>query len=71
MSDEDSNYFGPGRWLAQALELEKDLERNRKPGTRARIDNPEPIVNAFCDCGAKFDKDYPNIHSTWCRAYWG
>lgn len=37
---------------------------------RKRVNGEDPIKHPRCDCGAKHDKDFPNVHSRWCAVYW-
>lgn len=59
------------KW-APPKEDETDWEKaQRKKEIRERVNGPDPRKSDYCDCGAKYDKDFPNIHSRWCRVYMG
>jgi hypothetical protein len=48
----------------------EDAEKKRKAKElREKVNGVDPEVNPICNCGAKFDRDFPNIHSPFCRAY--
>lgn len=56
----DGKYYKNGEWYDSKEEYEKrEKERIRREHF--------PEVDQYCDCGAKHDRHFPNIHSEWCR----
>lgn len=56
-------------WDGQEHEVFEDERKTRE--RRERVNGNEPVVSPYCDCGAKHDRHFPNIHSPFCRAYTG
>jgi hypothetical protein len=58
----DKKYYKNGEWH----DSQEGYERREKERIiKEHFPQPDP----YCDCGAKHDRDFPNIHSRWCRAY--
>ena len=34
-----------------------------------RVNGRAPHADPYCDCGAKFERGFENIHSPFCRAF--
>ncbi len=73
MSRNSSWNFTP--WIPEepnGMEETLDEEHQRKLASRERRDRlngVEPVASPYCNCGAKFDREFPNVHMFGCNVY--
>lgn len=60
-----NNIFREGKWYKSEEEYQEDV---KKKARREWANGPDPIVDPYCECGAKHTQD-PNFHSHWCKVY--
>ncbi len=66
---DDGFYDKKGKWWTSKWEWEQ--AENKKLEVRARANGLEHVPDPRCECGAKHDRDFPQIHSPWCKVYMG
>lgn len=57
------------KWIPKRHVEENPQQIQERNERRQKVNGPEPYVNPYCNCGAKFDREFPNIHSLWCKVY--
>ena len=62
-------YFN-GKWFDTEEEAQKEENDFIRKIRREKVNGPDPIVDEQCDCGAKHDRHFPNMHYTWCKVHW-
>lgn len=65
-----SGFYRNGKFYWEGNEAEAYEDEQKRKELRERTNGPDPVVDPECNCGAKKDKDFPNIHSTWCKVFY-
>lgn len=66
-----AGFWHNGKFFWEGQEHEVYEYDRKKRERRERVNGPEHTPSSICDCGAKHDREFPNIHSPFCRAYMG
>lgn len=66
-----AGFWKNGRFYWDGQEHEVFEVERKSQERKERVNGKDPQVSQYCDCGAKHDRDFPNIHSPFCKAYTG
>lgn len=66
-----AGFWKNGRFYWDGQEDDAFFDELKSKDRREKVNGRDPEVSPYCECGAKFDKSFPNIHSRWCPAYRG